>query len=255
VKRRKAAFNDHKKYWRARAEALGVEAPVITSEVKDKWMAAFPPGWLEYNEALGPDGRYGAWLRKRPVAVVIDDVLFIHGGVGPDLAGLSAAAINAKVSEELAAYDRLREVMVERQLVPATASLGSLISAYREQNPPDLEFAALADADQWLIRSSGGPVWFRGAAKWDVETETGRMVDLLAGVGAQRMVGGHSVQGEGRIGVRFDGRVFLIDTGMLSSVYEGGRPSALVIDNGTFTAVYTDGSKEVLLETALPEAA
>ena len=254
-KRRKAAFKDHKKYWRARAEALGVEAPVITSEVKDKWMAAFPPGWLEYNEALGPDGRYGAWLRKRSVAVVIDDVLFIHGGVGPDLAGLSVAAINAEISEELAAYDRLREVMVERQLVPATASLGSLISAYREQNPPDLEFAALADADKWLIRSSGGPVWFRGAAKWDEETETGRMVGLLAGVGAQRMVGGHSVQGEGRIGVRFDGRVFLIDTGMLSSVYEGGRPSALVIDNGTFSAVYPDGTSEVLVDEALAEAA
>jgi hypothetical protein len=49
--------------------------------------------------------------------------------------------------------------------------------------------------------------------------------------------------------------VFLIDTGMLSSVYEGGRPSALVISGGVFKAVYTDGSEELLFEEALPEAA
>ena len=41
------------------------------------------------------------------------DELFIHGGVGHDLAGLRVYAISAKVSEELVAYDRLREVMDE----------------------------------------------------------------------------------------------------------------------------------------------
>ncbi len=254
-KRRKAAFRDFKRYWQARAEALGFEMSVIRPEIKDQWMAAIPPGWLEYNEALGPDGRYGAWLRKRPVAVVIDGVLFIHGGVGPDLAGLSVAEINAKVSEELAAYDRLREVMIGDRLVPSTAELGSLTNAYREQDPPDPALVELADVENWFINSPEGPLWFRGAARWDEEFEAEQMVGLLAGVGAQRMVGGHSVQTKGHIGVRFAGRVFLIDTGMLSSVYEGGRPSALVIEAGTFTAVYTDGSKEVLLETALPEAA
>lgn len=254
-KRRKAAFKDFKRYWRARAAAMGVEAPAITTEIKDRWMAAFPPGWLEYNESLGPNGRYGAWLRKRSVAVVIDDVLFIHGGIGPDLEGLSVAEINAEVAQELATYDRLREIMIKRRLVPATASLDSLINAYRAQESPDPDFAPLADAEGWLIRSAGGPLWFRGAATWDEETETEHVLELLAGVGAQRMVGGHTPQLEGHIETRFGGRVFLIDTGMLSSVYEGGRPSALVIENGTFTAVYTDGSSEVLVEEALPAAA
>ena len=36
---------------------------------------------------------------------------------------------------------------------------------------------------------------------------------------------------------RFGGRVFIIDTGMLFDVYEG-RPSALEIRDGHFTAVY-----------------
>jgi hypothetical protein len=254
-KRRKAAYNDFKAYWRARASTMRVEPPVFTREIKDQWMTAIPLGWLEHNEAFGPTGVYGEWLRKRPLARVIDGVLFIHGGVGPDIEGLTAAEINARAAAEIATYDRLRELMISRRLVPSTAGLHTLINTYNEQDPPDPEYAALADANKWLVRSPEGPLWFRGADRWDEETETERMVELLAGVGAQKMVGGHTVQDEGRIEVRFGGRVFLIDTGMLSSVYHGGRPSALVIENGTFSAVYTDGSEEILLEEALPEAA
>jgi hypothetical protein len=254
-KRRKAGFKDYRKYLNAKAKQLGVPAPTITSEIKDTWMEIIPPGWLEHTEAIGPEGVYGKWLRQRPVAVMIGDVLFIHGGIGPDLAGMTVADINAKVAEELATYDRLRKVMIERRLVPGTAGLMSLITYYREQDEPDPEFAALEDAEDWLIQSSGGPLWFRGAARWDEETESARMAELLDGIGAKHVVGGHTVQGEGRIETRFEGRVFLIDTGMLSSVYEGGQPSALVIENGSFTAIYTDGSSEVLLEKVLSEAA
>ncbi len=255
-KRRKAAYKSFKKYWRAKAEEI-LNAPVaeVPDDVKEQWMAAIPPGWLEYKEALGPETHYGSWLHQRPVVVVINGVLFVHGGVGPDLAGLSVAEINAKVASELATYHRLREAMIADKLVPTTAELASLMNVYLEMDPPDPKYAELADAENWLVFSEGGPLWFRGAARWEEETEMEEMIGLLSGVGAQRMVGGHTVQDEGRIEVRFDGRVFLIDTGMLSSVYTGGRPSALVIEDGVFTAIYTDGSSEVLVDEALAEAA
>ena len=60
------------------------------------------------------------------------------------------------------------------------------------------------------------------------------------------MVVGHTPSRDGRMVVRFEGRVILIDTGMLSSYYTGGRPSALEIDGDTFTAIYP-GEREVLL--------
>jgi hypothetical protein len=253
-KLRKAAFKDYKTYLSARAKAMGVAAPPVTSEVKDRWMAAFPPGWLEYNQALGPDGVYGAWLRKLPVAVVIDGVLFIHGGIGPDLEGLSVDQINAEVAAELATYDRVRKYMVEQHLVPSTAGLQSLVSVYSEQDPADPELDGLADVDQWFVHSPGGPLWFRGAARWDESADAERMAALLAGVGAERVVSGHTVQREGQIETRFGGSVFLIDTGMLETHYDG-RPSALVIEDGSFTAIYTDGTSEVLVDEALPKAA
>lgn len=255
-KRRKAAYKSFKKYWRAKAEEI-LNAPVaeVPDDVKEQWMAAIPPGWLEYKEALGPEAHYGSWLHQRPVVMVINGVLFVHGGVGPDLAGLSVAEINAKVASELETYHRLREAMIADGLVPTTAELASLMNVYLEMDPPDPRYAELADAENWLVFSEGGPLWFRGAARWEEETDLEEMIGLLSGVGAQRMVGGHTVQDEGRIEVRFDGRVFLIDTGMLSSVYTGGRPSALVIEGGAFTAIYTDGTAEVLVDQALPEAA
>jgi hypothetical protein len=255
-KRRKQAYKSFKKYWRAEAEKiLEREVLEVPEEIKEQWMAAIPPGWLEYKAALGPGTHYGSWLRRRPVAVVIDEVLFVHAGIGPLLEGFSVDEINAKVVQELEIYDRLREVMIKEKLVPTTAELASLTNVYLEMDPKDPKYAELAAAEDWFVFSEHGPLWFRGAARWDEELETEHMAELLAGVGAKRMVGGHTVQGEGRIEVRFGGRVFLIDTGMLSSVYTGGRPSALVIENGVFTAVYTDGSSEELATEALPEAA
>jgi hypothetical protein len=255
-KRRKAAYKNFKKYWRAKAEELlGAPVAEVPEDIKEQWMAAIPPGWLEYKEALGPDAHYGSWLHQRKVAVLIDGTLFIHGGIGPELAGFSIDEINAKVAAELETYHRLRALMIKERLVPITAELASLMNVYLEMDPPDPKYAELADAENWFVFSEGGPLWFRGAARWDEETDSEQMTGLLAGVGAQRMVCGHTPQLEGHIEVRFDGRVFLIDTGMLSSFYEGGRPSALVIEDGTFTAIYTDGSSEELVPVALPDAA
>jgi len=42
---------------------------------------------------------------------------------------------------------------------------------------------------------------------------------------------------------------------MLSSHYEGGQPSALVIEGDSFTAIYLDDSEVVETRQTLPEAA
>jgi hypothetical protein len=56
----------------------------------------------------------------------------------------------------------------------------------------------------------------------------------------------------GHIRSRFGGKVFLIDTGMLSTYWQGGRASALEIHAGDkFTAQYLDG-QDVLFEEKHP---
>jgi hypothetical protein len=63
---------------------------------------------------------------------------------------------------------------------------------------------------------------------------------LLERYGAKRFVAGHTPQQDGRITVRYGGRVILIDTGMLTSVFKG-RASALEIDGEALTSIYADG--------------
>lgn len=254
-KKRKKGYRSYIHYWTVRARAAGIQQPVFDSQVRENWMAQHPPGWMEYQEALGPEGIYGVWLRNRPIAVRVGEILFVHGGLGPEVAGLSLAEINQRAADELAAYDRIREYMVERFLVPSTAGLGLMNVALRELGQSDPNIEELADSDSWLLTSAEGPLWFRGAARWDEDTRADEMAALLAGVGTKRIVVGHTPQNPRRIQVRFEGTVFLIDTGMLSSHYEGGRPSALVIEEGSFSAVYPDEIESLPMSETLPEAA
>ncbi|MEJ2189502.1 MAG: metallophosphoesterase, partial [Acidobacteriota bacterium] len=122
-KRRKAGYKAFKAYWVGRARAAGVPPPKFTDEIKAQWMAAHPAGWIEYLEALGPEGHYGKWLRERPIAALIDGTLFIHGGLGPALAGMTVEEINRRAAEELRNFDAARAYMVEQGMVPPTAGL------------------------------------------------------------------------------------------------------------------------------------
>jgi hypothetical protein len=271
-KRRKQGFKGFKKYLEQRAAAAGLGPPLINDELRDQWMGLYPPGRIEYEEAIGPEGRYGRWLRTLPVAVLEQGTLFIHAGLGPAVAGMSVDEINAEVAEELAIYDRTRQRMLDDGLIPPHVGLPDMMVVYRELEQAGPELANLEKADDWLLHSAKGPLWYRGAAKTEesmddaapfdgdgggVDVENGseaeRIIARLQAVGAERMVGGHTPQKSWRIETRLDGRVILIDTGMLSEVY-GGRPSALVIEDGSFTALYLDGEEPLAIEPQTADA-
>lgn len=88
-----------------------------------------------------------------------------------------------------------------------------------------------------------GPLWYRGYAQ-DSEAvvcdELGRSLEL---VGARRMVVGHTVQDDGRITARCDGRVVLIDTGI--SAHYGSHVAALQIIAADAKALYPSGTVDV----------
>jgi hypothetical protein len=46
-------------------------------------------------KAFSPTGEYGAWLRTHKTAVLVDDTLFVHAGLTPEMAKLGLDAINA----------------------------------------------------------------------------------------------------------------------------------------------------------------
>ncbi len=249
-----AAF---KTFWGRRMPELG-QMPVFSDEARDQWLVMHPVGFLEYVEAIGPLGRYGSWLRRRPAAVIVGDTLFIHGGYGPFLEGVTVEEINLQVADEIATFDRARAWMVaeglalpwysvqemtreaQRELLWIAGQNPTTVPAGRLQRAEELEFKW----DSWYLSHPEGPFWFRGASGW-TEDEDGAMVGaLLDHIGVARQVVGHTPQPTARIQPRVGGRVVMIDTGMLADVYRG-RPSALEIAGGTITAIYA-GERQVL---------
>jgi hypothetical protein len=94
--------------------------------------------------------------------------------------------------------------------------------------------------------SSEGPLWDRGYAQEPEEKLARGLEKIMSRLKVQRIVAAHSITESRRITPRFDNRVFLIDTAMIADG-QGGRASALEIQNGQFTAHYSNGEQPALL--------
>ena len=109
---------------RAKAEGREHDAAAY----REQFLKEVPLGMIELRQAFGPQGEYARWVRERPTVARINGVLFLHGGISPEIAPLGCEGINAAVSKELAAL------------------------------PPPEQAASLMSA------SETGPLWYRGLA-------------------------------------------------------------------------------------------
>ena len=199
---------------RAKAEGREHDAQAYRAQ----FLKEVPLGMIELRQAFGPQGEYARWIRERPTVARINGVLFLHGGISPEIAGLGCEGINAAVTKELTAL------------------------------PPPEQAASL------MAASETGPLWYRGLALQPEEALAPVLPGILDQMKARAIVIGHSTVLPGRIVARLDGRIILIDTGMVGGeFYKGGVPSALEWRGETLTAIYLD-RREPLSAPALQQA-
>lgn len=201
-----------------------------------------PAGFAERCEALGVDGSYGKWIRALPAVVRIDDSIFLHGGINSEFSASSIEELNNEISAEIRSFDAFKDYMVRRKLVQPCSTLDELVSASQaamnQAKGKDAEpFKEFKTYGSWLSVNPSGPLWFRGYAEWTDAEGAPQIEKLTKAFGTLRFVVGHTPQ-PGNIVSRFDGKVYLIDTGMLSGYVPGGRASALNIQDGKITFVY-----------------
>ena len=248
--------------------------PPVYAQTQEAWLAAHPPGCLEYREAMAPSGTYGKWLREKPIAAQVGDSLFMHAGINPSRPAPKAIAeVVEQARSEIRKLDAYRQRLASRRLALPTFTLQQLLdvsvaelqqatlllnAAKAEgQQPPELDVATLREAQdlmdvaKWSLIDPEGPLWFRGYAQWP-EAETAQQVSaFLDGLKLARIVVGHTVTTTRKITPRYGGRVVLIDTGMLARAYKG-TPAALELTGGALKAIYPTGEEALTATAAMP---
>ncbi|NGX15810.1 metallophosphoesterase [Wenzhouxiangella sp. XN24] len=215
----------------------------------------FPPGFFERRAALAPDGEYGAWLLDLPVAIVVNDTLFIHGGVSPLLDRLTLDTLNERARSDIRRFAQGWHTLLDAGIVSDDDGQRMIIAraaALGEDAAPEVRAAgdAITAATEGLPFIPDGPLWYRGNSLCHAYVETEPTKRVLEQFGAARVAVGHTPTRGRRITSRLDGHVLRVDTGMNVSAYQG-RPSALVLEDGTVRAWYAgEGYAEV--ETAPP---
>jgi 3',5'-cyclic AMP phosphodiesterase CpdA len=217
-----------------------------------KFYREHPEGFFAHREAFSPEGRYGSWLLQQKVMVVLNEVLFVHGGLGPPLEGLSVTEINERAMEEL------RQMLeLEQQLRDADVLLASDEFRYKVQRlKAVLDYPSLVGRpgprsqmvthaalrllrlyDEGLVMREDGPLWYRGSILDQKDEERRRLEASLDRLDAEAVVVGHTPSHTGRVAAHHGGRVIQLDTGMLTSQYQG-RASALRLADGKLSVVY-----------------
>jgi Calcineurin-like phosphoesterase len=226
---------------------------------KDAWMTAHPAGYVEYRDAFSPGGRYGKWLRTKPIVVAIEDTVFMHAGINPAVTTETLENINKRARQEVTEWDQGLKWLVNHDLAlpfstlrevveAADAQYTRLASRAKQDGTVSEDDAAIAKALQPLLNVGGssllspdGPLWFRGFAQWTDEEGAPLMAGLLKKYKVKRFVTGHTPQPNGRMASRFGNTLFLIDTGMVAGkFYPNGRPSALEIKGDVVTPIYVE---------------
>ena len=169
---------------------------------------------VTYEDLYGPGMEIGRWLRSKHVAIRLNEILFVHGGLSVESVerGFTLDSINDMAREgiDLRSYEIVFNVL----------------------------WSFLFDA--------AGPFWFRGYYG-DVEgwydrvsyRDLNRLLDFYE---ASAIVVGHT--DIGTVGYFYDGRVFGIDVSLESL----GSFQGLLWEDGVFYRVSGEGRREQLVE-------
>ena len=253
--------------WRTHRAKATSSTFAADDNFKTEWLAAHPLGWVEYMESMRPEGVYGKWLRTLPVAVVIDDALFVHAGISPDMNGTTVEQMNQQAAEEIATFDAGREFMVAEGLALPLSTAREMVEVVNQEiafvnNIPErkrtrrnkrvdtgLKIQHLGRWGTWSVLAEDGPLWFCGPAKWNEDEHRDEMAEILDNLGVERLVSGQSDGPEHLIRTRFDDRVVLTSVDMSDDQWAGGgNPAALDIQAGSYSVVTLQGREALIGE-------
>ena len=150
----------------------------LPANFREQWQQDYPLGWVEHRQAWdpawNPKGKYAQWVINSKVAIQINDMVFVHGGISGYYCQNSLASLSEMARAKLRAFD------------------------------PD---------NPGILEDENGPLWYRGLSGVAPEASPETVAAVLERHGAGRIVVGHTPT-SGVIWPRYDARVIQIDSGI-----------------------------------------
>ncbi len=229
----------------------GGPAEMDEAAARRDFLKKAPPGYFAHRRAFRRDGHYGKWLLEKPFMIVINNVAFVHGGAPIYAAEHGIGGINVGLKAELVGYLEASEALVESGVLSPIVGfkqvpgvLVALLEAGQLLGTDVASAQAAIRLSKSPLHGPPGPTWYRGTSRCNRFVEVPTLDAVLDEIGATRVVVGHSTAVSRKVQQRLGGRVFEIDTGMLTSVY-GGSGNALVFEDDAVTVVNQDEKEEV----------
>ena len=155
-----------------------VRFATLPGDFRQAWDAAHPLGWVEHQRAWNPkwnpQGEYFLWAMQDKVAIQINNLVFLHGGISASYCRNSLASLTEKARAALRASD------------PATPN---------------------------VLTDAMGPLWYRGLAGVAPVASVETVEAILDQHKARHIVIGHTPTA-GAIWPSYAGRVIQVDAGL-----------------------------------------
>ena len=190
----------------ARAQGGGVhftignhEEMVINKDlryVNKKYLESAEKMNLTYDALFAENTLMGNWLRRKPVILQLNDILFVHGGISPEVVekDFSAEQINKEFINNILGFTKAETAQ---------------------------------DSTLTFLRGSKGPIWYRGYFR-DNDLGNEDIDKILNHFNKKNIVVGHTSQKS--IVSLFNNKIFGVD----SSIKNGKYGEVLIYQDGDF---------------------
>lgn len=171
-------------------QAQTAQSGLSAAQFRKKFEEEHPLGWVERRKAFSAEGKYGKWLRRKNAVIKVNDLVFLHGGIGPKYASATMKSLNESIRAEMEDFSK---------------------------------------AEGGVAIDPEGPLWYRGLVELP-ESDRAALAaveQFLKNQDARHMVVGHTPVWA--IVPRFQGKVIAIDVG-LSAYFGGPPALLLVED-------------------------
>jgi hypothetical protein len=190
---------------------------------------------IRYFDLYSGNSVLGNWLRSKPVAITINDIIFVHGGISSELVkrNLALKKINELFAEKIVGK-------IVKEIDPAIVKSITGDSVYDSPLPgnnPAIDLAAIRENEELMVLTgNNGPVWYRGYFA-DADFTEKEIDAILRYYKMKHIVVGHTTCED--IDSQYNNKIFGVDTGLGT-----GQPGEMLIwKNGSFYSSFSTGNR------------